>query len=117
MAQVAREVQATAPVDPMHPTVPSSYTEALDTVSIIDPLSLPRLICLLRSDSIGRNILGSRWIPSQASRRSDALTYDTSSPSILCPCVLLEPYAVYVCNILNKNEMVQSGISNVMYST
>lgn len=34
MAEVAGQVQAAAPADPMHPTVPSSYTEALDTVSI-----------------------------------------------------------------------------------
>lgn len=34
MAEVAGQVQAAAPADPMHPTVASSYTEALDTVSI-----------------------------------------------------------------------------------
>lgn len=38
MAQVASEVQAAAPADPMRPTVPSSYTEALDTVSVVDGL-------------------------------------------------------------------------------
>lgn len=32
MADIAVEVQRTAPADPMHPIVPSSYTEALDTV-------------------------------------------------------------------------------------
>jgi hypothetical protein len=33
MAQLATDIQNRAPPDPLHPAVPSSYTEALDTVS------------------------------------------------------------------------------------
>ncbi|CAL1701264.1 unnamed protein product [Somion occarium] len=36
MAQIASEVQATVPADPMHPTVASSYTEALDTIRLAE---------------------------------------------------------------------------------
>ncbi|KAK7676902.1 hypothetical protein QCA50_020158 [Cerrena zonata] len=36
MAEVAGQVQAAAIADPMHPTVPSSYTEALDTVRLAE---------------------------------------------------------------------------------
>ncbi|KDQ64241.1 hypothetical protein JAAARDRAFT_27866 [Jaapia argillacea MUCL 33604] len=34
MANIARQVQNGAPQDPLHPLVPSSYTEALDSVRI-----------------------------------------------------------------------------------
>ncbi|KAI0692274.1 hypothetical protein BC835DRAFT_1277959 [Cytidiella melzeri] len=49
MAQIATEVQNTVPADPMHPVVPSSYVEALDSIrlaetflGIADSLKKPR---------------------------------------------------------------------------
>jgi hypothetical protein len=49
MAEIATQIQSTAPPDPLHPAVPSSYTEALDTIrlaetflGLADSLTKPR---------------------------------------------------------------------------
>jgi hypothetical protein len=36
MAEIATQIQSTAPPDPLHPAVPSSYTEALDTIRLAE---------------------------------------------------------------------------------
>lgn len=66
MADIAQDIQRTAPVDPMHPTVPSSYTEAIDTVS--RGISV-YASCLDPSvDSIGRNFSWTCRVPQKTSR-------------------------------------------------
>lgn len=74
MAQIALEVQNTAPRDPLAPaaaTVDSSYAEALDSVSAAQTHLYS--IADYQAGSIGRDLPWHRGVVEEASRVVDAL--------------------------------------------